>query len=124
MPPGLEEAKVEGLVELSKNYHAARAAIARLHNMWSRVGHDASWSDAELDTFAEPMRQRMSQLSFRIAQAQATSLEELAYKASVVLDWIDESEGDMADLLAASLCRDLVQAHPLLSAPPSRLNRT
>jgi hypothetical protein len=54
------------------------------------------------------MWERMSQLSQQIAQAKASNLQDLAAKASVVLDWLDTDNGDIAEELAASLCRDIL----------------
>jgi hypothetical protein len=118
-----EEAMADDLIALSKEYHAARVALARLQHVSGSGAKDTAGFDAELETFAEPLRQRMSQLSRRIVEARAASPEELAHKASVVLDWIDEDQGDMADRLGASLCRDIMQAFPLPPAKPQKPDR-
>lgn len=55
----------------------------------------------------EPVLDRMSDLARSIVQVRAHTLEELAQKARIVLDWINE-DGDLADVLVASLCRDVL----------------
>jgi hypothetical protein len=63
---------------------------------------EGQWEDV-----AELIYDRMATLARTIIATHARTPEELAQKARVALDWIDE-DGDMSDMLVASLCRDVI----------------
>ena len=94
--------------ELSITYHALKDASAIIRR--ATAGEDGS----ALNTVTEVIADKMSQLSRDIVATHPTSPEEIAYKATVVLDWIDKDEPDLAEELAISLCRDILRMFPLL----------
>ena len=54
---------------------------------------------------AEPIRDRITELTKGIAMATARNTGELALKAWVALDWLDRD--DIPGMICASLCRDV-----------------
>ncbi len=59
---------------------------------------------------AEPIRNRMIELTQGIAHATSANVGELALKARVALTWIEQS--DVPSMVLASLCRDVVLMFP------------
>jgi hypothetical protein len=60
---------------------------------------------------ADPIRNRMLELTHGIADASAKDAADLALKATVALTWIEQS--DVPSMVLASLCRDVVLMFPL-----------
>jgi hypothetical protein len=89
------------LLQLSKEFLALRATMDR------HVRAAEEWEDAR-EAMITPTQDRMLALALQIAASRASTPFELAQKASVALDWINEKDGDISDALAASLCRDLI----------------
>lgn len=94
------------LRQLSTEFLAIRDMLIRL------AGIDPSLALAHRDedrreAFVNASFDRMSELVATIIDTHAGSTQELTCKARVALDWIDE-EGDVADRLAASICRDIL----------------
>lgn len=98
---------ISALIEMSEEFISLRDASRKLCQTWEQQ-ETSKQADANVcDEITRPMRDRMSVLSHEIAVTSATTPEELAKKALVALDWIN-ADGDLADQLAASLCRDIV----------------
>jgi hypothetical protein len=95
------------------------SALSQAANEFIKL-RDALWSiqddkgedqfEATLGTsegVIETMHDRMSELARRIVDAPASTPSDLALKAIVALDWIND-DGDLSDALSASVCRDLI----------------
>lgn len=67
--------------------------------------------EAEGEEAREFLNERSSRLVRRLIALSASSGEELAHKAAVLLDWI--TADDMTSQLTASLCRDTVHVFPV-----------
>lgn len=92
------------LIELSGAYHALNKVLAMIR----LAERDAcAW-----EKLVELVMDRMSELSREIVAAPATCAEEVACKASVALDWLNDSTPELADELATSVCRDLMRLFP------------
>jgi hypothetical protein len=89
--------------QLATEFHSLRANLARLQD------HGVS---SEWDAIADPMRDRMAALTRSMIAAPAQTGEELALKASVLLDWLAPVNGDIPGMLSASLCRDILLLFP------------
>jgi hypothetical protein len=96
------------LVALGEEFLALRDTVERLAAV---PESGAAEREEQQDTMKSLLRDQMLDLAQTIANTHARSPQELTYKARVALDWID-SEGDMADLLACSLCRDVIVLFP------------
>ena len=58
----------------------------------------------------EPIRDRITELTKGIAMAMAQNTGQLALKAFVALDWLDND--DVSGMVCASLCQDVVLMFP------------
>ena len=92
------------LIEMSQEFFLLQDRIVSLSEA---DDPNASGGDEEWEAVAEPIYDRMAVLARTIIDTHASTPQELAQKARVALDWIDE-DGDMSDLLVASLCRDVI----------------
>jgi hypothetical protein len=59
---------------------------------------------------AEPLRNRLLELTHGIANATAENAADLALKATVAMTWIEQS--DVPSMVLASVCRDVVLLFP------------
>jgi hypothetical protein len=59
---------------------------------------------------AEPVRDRLLELTHGIANATAENAADLALKATVAMTWIEQS--DVPSMVLASVCRDVVLLFP------------
>lgn len=95
------------VIQISSGFHILRETLARIEEA-SDATSDEAW-----ETITELIRDRMSKLSREIVEVEAASPEELAHKASIVMDWLETEGADLAEQLAASLCRDVLRAFPI-----------
>ena len=106
------------LIELSVTYHALNDALAMITQALAEQDSSA-W-----DQITQLMMDRTSTLSREIVSAHATCAEEIAYKASVALDWLDADNPDLAEELAISLCRDLLRVFPVVDRNAVRVDES
>jgi len=95
------------LIRMSAEFLSLRDMVAQLVQTAEDQETSSHTREEERQAIMEPMLDRMSELARSIVQTRAHTPEELAHKARIVLDWINE-DGDLADVLSASLCRDVV----------------
>ena len=97
------------LVALGAEFLALRDSARRL----SEVPEATLQADAEThrQSMMDTIYDHMFNLTQTIVSTHASSCEELAHKARVALDWI-EQDGDITDLLACSVCRDVIVLFP------------
>jgi len=95
------------LIKMSAEFLLLRDMVAQLVQTEEDQETSGRAEEEEREAIMEPMLDRMSELARSIVQTHARTPDELAQKARVVLDWINE-DGDLADVLSASLCRDVV----------------
>lgn len=94
------------LIKLSNEFFVLREMLGSLrHAVETRTS--TFNGEEEREALMETMLDRMSELSRSIAQTRVHTPQELARKARVVLDWVN-ADGDLADTLSTSLCRDVV----------------
>jgi len=89
--------------QLATEFHSLRANLGKLQD---------SGTSPEWDIIADPLRDRMAVLTRAMIEASAQTGEELALKASVLLDWLAPVNGDIPGMLSASLCRDILLLFP------------
>jgi hypothetical protein len=95
------------LIKMSAEFLSLREMLAKLEQTVEDQETSSDPEEEEREAITEPMLDRMSELARSIVQTRAHTPEELAQKARIVLDWINE-DGDLADVLSASLCHDVV----------------
>lgn len=107
------QAMVTLLKQMTEDYFSSRDMIAKL------TEEAAGATSNHHEALMEPLLERMAVLAQRIGSVHACTPEELAMKARVALDCINE-DGDTSDAVSASLCRDLLSflAREKASAPP------
>jgi hypothetical protein len=93
--------------------------IARVANQYQALKHVLEAFDDDDEDAPEALLDRATLLVWKLTRLQASTGEELAHKASVLLDWIDSD--DLPSRLAASLCRDTVRAFPAHTYASRRL---
>ena len=93
------------LIDMTAEFLSLRDAINKLTK--PRVGAEEDAHAIDHEALMEPLVDRMASLAQRIGRSHARTPEELAQKARVALDCIDEN-GDTSDAQAASLGRDVL----------------
>jgi hypothetical protein len=100
-----EKTERSTLQELWAQYKAVNALVSNM-----QTEHDArALPEQRRITFEvhalDPILTEAHELAMRIAEAKCTEPSEIAIKASVLLDYLDPSEGDALQSLALSLCQ-------------------
>lgn len=94
------------ICKMGTEYIELRDEVAQLMTKAEEQRHE-SHREEELETTISAVMDQMSSLTMQMASKRSGSPQELAHKARVVLDWIDE-DGDISMVLVASLCADIV----------------
>lgn len=94
------------ICKMGTEYMELRDEVAQLMAKAEEQRYDGN-QEKELETTIGAVMDQMSSLTVQIASKPSGSPQELAHKARVVLDWIDE-DGDISMVLVASLCVDIV----------------
>lgn len=94
------------ICKMTTEYIKLRDEVAQLMARAEAQRYDGD-REEELETTIGAAMDRMSSLTMKIASRPSGRPRDLAHKARVVLDWIDE-DGDISMILVASLCGDIV----------------
>jgi len=100
--------------QMASEFHSLKANLAKLQD-----GTSPEW-----DTIADPLRDRMAVLTRAMIEATAQTGAELALKASVLLDWLAPTNGDIPGMLSASVCRDILLLFPAQPVASVRADQT
>jgi hypothetical protein len=92
------------LTELTTEFHALHESFGKLQRL-SEFADSDTW-----ETISDAAQKRMHHISEELVSIRATSLEELAKKAAVALDWLDPAPNSVDQQLATSICRDILLA--------------
>jgi hypothetical protein len=103
------------LDQMASEFHSLKANLAKLQD---------SGTSPEWDTIADPLRDRMAVLTRAMIEATAQTGAELALKASVLLDWLAPTNGDIPGMLSASVCRDILLLYPAQPVASVRADQT
>ena len=93
------------IVQMAREYHSLKAVLERFD------GEEET--NPQWDAITAPLRERMTELTTSITEANARTTADLTSKATVLLDWIDPEGIDARGLLTVSLCRDVMLMFPL-----------